>query len=398
MSMYAQPLSDKDRAQLDAFRSFLATEKDSAVGYPCNQNFDYSELNDLLAYSINNVGDPYAGSNFRMNSHAFEREVLDFFAQLLEAPQDDYWGYVTNGGTEGNMYGLYLARELHPEGMVYFSEDTHYSVAKILRVLHTRNIMIKSQPNGEMDYDDLRETLRIHRDVTPIVFANLGTTMTGAIDDVKKINDIFQDLALSRHYIHADAALSGMILPFVNNPQPYRFSDGIDSVSVSGHKLIGSPLPSGVVLARKRYVDRIARSVEYVGVLDTTLTGSRNAITPIYLWYAIKRHGVEGFRRVVRRSLELADYAIEQFREAGIEAWRNPNSITVVFPRPPAEVMDRWQIAPYRKIAHIITLPHVDESAIDRLVDQIASAEPPPEALPARVPLNRPSTDFGTVP
>jgi histidine decarboxylase len=40
-------------------------------------------------------------------------------------------------------------------------------VAKILRLQHTRNIMIKSQPDGQMDYDDLRETLRIHRDVTP---------------------------------------------------------------------------------------------------------------------------------------------------------------------------------------------------------------------------------------
>ncbi len=399
MSFYAQPLSAEDQARLDELRAYLALEKRSAVGYPCNQNFDYSALNDLLGYSLNNVGDPYAGSNFRMNSHPFEREVLGWFAELLDAPPDDYWGYVTNGGTEGNMYGLYLARELFPEAMVYFSEDTHYSVAKILRVLHTRNIMIKSQPNGEMDYDDLRETLRIHRDVVPIVFANLGTTMTGAVDDVCKINAIFEDLAIGQHYIHADAALSGLILPFVKNPQAHRFSDGIDSISISGHKLIGSPIPSGVVLARKHHVDRIARSVEYVGVLDTTLTGSRNGLSPLYIWYAIKRHGVEGFRRVVERSLALAEYAIAKFKAAGIEAWRNPDSITVVFPRPPVAVMDRWQIAPYKKIAHIITLPHVDEPTIDRLVDQIASAQPATEcALPARPPLPRPEAGTGEWP
>ena len=40
-----------------------------------------------------------------------------------------------------------------------------------------RHIMIRSQPNGEIDYDDLRETVRIRRDVPPIVFANIGTTM-----------------------------------------------------------------------------------------------------------------------------------------------------------------------------------------------------------------------------
>lgn len=206
--------------------------------------------------------------------------------------------------------------------------------------------------------------------------AFIANNVTGAVDDIGQINKIFDDMALTQHYIHGDAALNGMILPFVPDPKPYRFSDGVDSLSVSGHKLIGSPIPSGIVLARKQNVDRIARSIEYVGALDTTLTGSRNALSPLYLWYAIKRYGRQGFADIVHRSLELADYAIAKFKEAGIEAWRNPNSITVVFPRPPAAIMRRWQIAPYRKIAHIITLPHVDEQTTDRLVDDIATATP----------------------
>ena len=134
----------------------------------------------------------------------------------------------------------------------------------------------RSQDNGEIDYDDLYETIRINRDVPAIMMANIGTTMKGAIDDVGKIRDILNDLAVTRSYLHADAALSGMILPFVDDPQPY----GFDSVSVSGHKMVGSPLPCGVALTRREYVSRIARAIEYVGVLDTTLTGSRNALTP----------------------------------------------------------------------------------------------------------------------
>ena len=51
-------------------------------------------------------------------------------------------------------------------------------------------------------------------------------------------------------------------------------------MAISGHKMIGSPLPCGVALTRRDYVSRIARSIEYVGVLDTTLTGSRNASRP----------------------------------------------------------------------------------------------------------------------
>lgn len=370
---YSRPLSAEDSQRLQDLYQRLSGLQSSFVGYPCNQDFDYSELYPFLSFIMNNVGDPYADSNFRINTHDIEREVLDDIAALLHADMSDHWGYITSGGTEGNMYGLYLGRELYPEGIVYYSEDTHYSVAKILRVLHTRSIMIKSSDNGEMDYEDLHETLKIHRDSPPIMFANIGTTMTGAIDQVSMLTEIMNDLAIPAHYIHCDAALSGFILPFVDDPPSFDFASGIDSISVSGHKLLGSPVPYGIVLARTRHVERIARSVEYVGVLDTTIGGSRNAFSPLILWYALRRYGQDGLRQLVARCLTLADYAIETFKQYGIEAWRHKHSITVVFPRPSANILQRWQIAPCRNISHIITLPHVNEDMINQLAGEIAA-------------------------
>jgi len=371
---FTHPLSPADRERLDQLRVRLEADRPTFVGYPCNQLPDFSELASFLRYMVNNVGDPFAGrGHIRQQTHDFEREVIHEFARLTHAPDGDYWGYVTNGGTEGNMYGLYLARELLPEGMVYFSEDTHYSVAKILRVLHARNIMIKSQPNGELDYQDLKETLRIHRDVPPIIFANIGTTMKGAVDDLARIRGIFEELAVQHYYVHADAALSGLILPFVADPPPFDFAGGAHSLSISGHKMIGSPVPCGVVLALKQHVDRIARSVEYVGVLDTTLSGSRSAINPLILWYALRRAGPDGFRRTIEGCLARADYAMARFAAVGIPAWRNRHSITVVFPRPSEEVFQKWQVAPYREIGHLITMPHVTEAIIDAFVADVAA-------------------------
>ena len=277
-----------------------------------------------MQHSANNVGDPFHDSLYRVNTHEFEREVVTKFANLMRHSPDETWGYVTSGGTGGNMYGLYIAREMFPEGVVYFSQDTHYSVRKNLRVLNYRNIMIRSLDNGEIDYDDLRETIRINRHLPVVVMANIGTTMKGAVDDLDKIREIFDELAISSSYIHADAALSGMILPFVDDPQPFGFDAGIDSIAISGHKMIGSPLPSGVVLTKSDYVGRVARSIEYVGAMDTTLSGSRNALTPLMLWYAFEQHGLEGFRGIVHESLAVAQYAVDKFNENGIPAWRNP--------------------------------------------------------------------------
>ena len=357
------------QGRLDALLREFEGLRAHNVGYPCNQDFDYSELLPFMAYCANNVGDPFHDSNFQSNTHEMEREVINIFADLMRLSREDAWGYVTSGGTEGNMYGLYMGREAFPDGIAYFSQDTHYSVVKILRLLKMRNIMIKSQDNGEIDYDDLYETVRINRDVPAIFVANIGTTMKGAVDDVGRMKGIVDDLAITSYYIHADAALSGMILPFVEEPQPYGFDAGVDSVAVSGHKMIGSPMPCGVALTKREYVGRVARSIEYVGVLDTTLTGSRNAITPLMLWYALRQRGLDGIRDMVRECVDVAKYAVSRFNDSGIPAWRNKNSVTVVFPRPSDEVVRKWQLAPYEDIAHLITMPHVTRGKVDIVVD-----------------------------
>ena len=348
------------------------------VGYPTNQNFDYSPLIPFLKYSINNVGDPFHQTNYWANTHEFEREVILHFAQLTGLEPDNAWGYVTSGGTEGNMYGLYLARELHPDGMLYFSEEAHYSILKSARVLNMPHTTVKRRTDGEIDYDDLRDMLTVHQDRPAIILATIGTTMRGAVDDIPTNRQIIDELGIGEHYIHADAALSGMILPYVDDPQPFGFDAGINSISISGHKLIGAPLPCGVVVTRNDIAERVGRAIEYVGIHDTTLSGSRSGISPLMLWYAINTYHEDGFRDMINGMLETAEYAVKRFNEHGINAWRHRNSPTVVFDRPSPEVFDRWQIAPEDEVAHIITMPHVDFETIDRLVADCSSPRPEP--------------------
>jgi histidine decarboxylase len=372
--MATDRLSQNDQEHLDDLYQYICDEFRTFVGYPCRGDLDYTELVRFLHYPINNVGDPFVPSTYRLHTREIELEVLEWFAKLTHAPADDYWGYVTNGGTEGNIYGLFLARELYPNGVVYYPEETHYSVSKNLRVLNMRHIMVRSQHSGEVDYDDLYETLRIHRDVPPIIFANAGTTMTEAVDDIGRIRGMLRSLAIPQSYIHCDAALAGMTLPFIDGSPVCDFRAGIDSISISGHKFIGSPIPCGIVITRRRHVNQIARLIEYVGTLDTTLTGSRNGITPLFLWYAIRKAGHEGFRRQVAKCIDKAEYAIAKFAEIGVDAWRNPCAITVVFPRPPEAVLDKWQIAVHGDRAHIITLQSITREQIDQLVADIAAA------------------------
>ena len=54
--------------------------------------------------------------------------------------------------------------------------------------------MIRSLDNGEIDYEDLRESLRVNPHTPPIIVANIGTTMKGAIDNLDTIRKILAGL------------------------------------------------------------------------------------------------------------------------------------------------------------------------------------------------------------
>ena len=361
-------MNQKDSKRLSNLLADLHNQRQTFVGYPCNSDFDYSELFDFLSLPLNNVGDPFSPGTYHTNTRAFEHEVMDWFANLNNAPMDNYWGYVTNGGTEGNMYGLYLARELYPKGVVYYSQDTHYSVSKNIRMLGMEHVMIKSRRNGEMDYDDLNHMVSTWRSAPPIIFANIGTTMKEGFDNIESIKKVLKQCAVPEYYIHCDAALSGMTLPFIDDAPKYDFTTGVQSMSISGHKFIGSPIPCGIVLALKSNVGRIARAVEYVGTLDNTVTGSRNGFTPLLLWYAIKNNGYNGFKRLVKNCIRTAEYAVKKFYDSGIKAWKNEHAITIVFPTPSGDVVKKWQLAVQDGIAHMICTPHVTKDMIDDLV------------------------------
>ncbi len=364
-------VSPEDTARLDEAYRKLEERSSKFLGYPCNLLYDYTELLRFFNLSINNVGDPFVESLYGVNTRDFEQEVLSFFMELYHAPKDDSWGYVTNGGTEGNMYGLYLARESHPNGIVYFSQDTHYSISKIVKVLGMRNIMIRSQENGEIDYADLEEMIKIHRDHPAIIVANIGTTVRGAIDRVDKITAILEREVATKYYIHCDAALGGMILPFTPGAPLFDFRTPVSSIAVSGHKMIGSPFPSGVVIARKKNVERVQQNVEYIGTLDTTLSGSRNGHSVLLLWYALKKFGRDGFQKMVESCLAMTAYTVEQLHAVPWEAVAAPYYNTVVIKRPPEEIVKKWQLAVEKDIAHILVMPHVAKERIDGLITDL---------------------------
>ena len=444
-------LTDAQRA--DALQQLLAyqtQQKAYTLGFQANQAIQYqADLQPFLDFHINNVGDPFQTGSFTLNSKWMERAVLDYYARLWNArwphdPHDpeSYWGYVlTMGSTEGNLYGLWNGRDYLagkcllddpaaaqeaqeasrdgrsrtvPQRIVYqqaqptqeqphafspvafYSEDTHYSVVKAMRILGITTFYeigtneypgqcpltadgswpheVPSTSGGEGPGSiDLRALAVLveffaKKGYPILINFNYGTTFKGAYDDVegaeRVLMPIFEKYGLAEReivyqdghrdkrrgfWIHVDAALGGAYMPFLELAQAagrfpqagprfdFRLSS-VHSIVMSGHKWIGAPWPCGVFMTKTKYLLLPPARPQYIGSADSTLAGSRNGFSAIVLWDFLARHSQEAQIERAIHLQQLADYALYRLRQLETrrgDLWvaRTPLSLTIRFRR-----------------------------------------------------------------
>ncbi|MGC4750142.1 histidine decarboxylase [Micromonospora sp. DT201] len=383
--------ADLSRAPIDVtvVIDHLIHEADAAaptsIGFPGAVDLDYGEVLTRLGNRLwNNIGDPTDLGGIA-HTRVLERAVIAWVADTLAMPRDDRWGYVTTGGTEGNLSALHAAYRRHPSARVYYSTAAHYSIPKIVHLLGARGVVVNANPGGEMDYAHLAAQVRRRRRWPAIVVATAGTTLTEAVDDTASIRAVLDEHEVIGH-LHVDAALSG--IPLALDGQ-LRLDDGsgIGSIAISGHKFLGVPTPCGVVLNRES-VRKYGNQIPYTDTLDTTITGSRCGLAAALLWHAIAALGHEGHRWRATQARRLAAYAVDQLTAVGWPAWRYPHAFTVVLPTPPEQVRKKWLLACDGAVSHLICMPGITHGQIDAFVADLAAT-----AQPRLIPRPRPRPD-----
>ncbi|MEH2162888.1 MAG: histidine decarboxylase [Nostoc sp.] len=363
-------MSSKVAKELADFLLQIEQRSQFHAGYPYNLNCDYSPLGKFFNHLLNNAGDPYIEPDFGLHSRKFEQEVLSFFAHLYKIAENQFWGYVTAGGTEGNLYGIFLAREIYPNGILYSSQDSHYSIPKAAKLFRIQHNLVNSQINGEIDYDHFEQLLSENRSYPAIINLNIGTTVKGAIDNLDKVLEILERNQIKDYYIHCDAALSGLILPFLDGAPQVNFQKPIDSIAISA-KFIGSPLPCGVVLTKKKWVEKVETEIEYIGSKDTTILGSRNGHTPLILWYAIQTRGYDRLTIEANICIKNAQYLYQQLQIREYPCMLNSFSNTVVFQKPSQKLIKKWQLAVFENWAHIIVMQNIGREKINIFINEL---------------------------
>ncbi|MEV7230947.1 histidine decarboxylase [Polymorphospora sp. NPDC051019] len=346
-----------------------------SIGYPAATDFDFAELAPLMGRKLlNNVGDPYTDGASPGHTKPAERQVVEILADLFRAG-DHRWGYVTTGATEGNLWALREARRRYPDGLVIHTTAAHYSVPKAVDLLAMPSVVVATDDRGEMDYTDLRRRLTKHPGRSALVVATAGTTMTEACDDLRQITAVLDDIGVPARYVHVDAALAGIPLALLEPDQRPGFdlADGANSIVVSGHKFLGTPMPCGVLVTTAAAPTQAP--VSYIGSPDTTITGSRNGHAPLILRAALQRHGLTGLRHRAEQARALAAHTVDRLTEIGWPARRNQHAFTVVLDRPPPPaVAARWSIPTENRRSHIVCMPGLTQHDLDRFVNELRNA------------------------
>lgn len=356
--------------EIEVWLKGLGRIAEKSIGYPLSKSLEHAWLPLLLQFPLNNLGDPYIDGTYSLNSKKFERKVIEFLSQQFRAPAGT-WGYVTSCGSEGNLFGLYAARKYLPTAPVFMSDATHYSLAKACDLLRMQAICVRSTWQGEIDYADLSDKLRDNAHGSAIVVANAGTTMHEARDDVPTIRSLLALHGVQLAHVHVDAALAGAYLPFMAPHHCFDFQDGADSISVSGHKFFGSPVPCGAVLVREERKALVGKDVAYLGSVDSTIGGSRNAIAPAILWALISELGCDGLAARYRECENLASALVEALVGIGINAWKHPGALTVVMPRVSDALIARWDLASDQQWSHVIVMPGIIWTTLEAFIEDV---------------------------
>ncbi len=89
---------------------------------------------------------------------AMEKELVRELAGMFRLPPATL-GHLTSSGTIANLEALWVARELHPDRAIAYSEEAHYTHARMCGVLGVEAVPVPADDAGRIDLDALEREL-----------------------------------------------------------------------------------------------------------------------------------------------------------------------------------------------------------------------------------------------
>lgn len=282
-----------------------------------------------------------------------------------------------------------IVQQLLTPTIFYSKGHTHYSIPKIAEIQRLNIKPVISNEDGSLSLSNFKKELIFHLAAHPycpiIVIANIGTTVTGAIDDVPGIKKILEETKPKPNYtIHMDGALTGFVMPIIKpfgDVANYFDAIGANTLAVSAHKYPGLSQPCGILLALRVFFEKAfeksERSIDYVGnILDVTITGSRSGLNVLMFYNALITMGLhqnnDKLKKMVDENVENGNYLRDRLIEIyGKDKVKFPFHFNVIFPRPSAELAKKYQLMLTGENATICVLTNANKNLLNQFIHDL---------------------------
>lgn len=271
-----------------------------------------------------------------------EKELIAEYAQLFGFK--DHMGHLTTSGTIANFEALLISREIHPDKSIAFSDQAHYTHARVCGWLKINPVKIASDKLGKMEMTVLENELKSENIGTLVV--TLSTTSLGAIDDLEKI------LELKKKYgfrIHADAAYGGYFRLISSKNQKLKLFNLIsecDSITFDPHKQGLQPYGCGCVIFRDSSVGRYYKhdspytyfTSKELHLGEISVECSRAGAAAAALWFTHKIFPLQaeiGMGPIIQKTMEAAQLFADYLENSSkFSLYINPETnIVTYFPK-----------------------------------------------------------------
>jgi len=383
-----------EREIIAILEKFYGLPKDGVRGYVTTGGTEgnFASLWWSKRYLINKALDVLIERDNTIKLLLKKEQELD--ASLVKIPNNDYptrIAHLQNIIDTKNVIAenRNVVQQLLTPTVFYSKGHTHYSIPKISEVLRLNVRPVLPNEDGSINLSNLKKELLLHSGAHPygpiIVIANIGTTITGAIDDVPGIKKILDEtLPMANFTIHMDGALTGFVLPILKpfgEIDDYFNALGVNTLAVSAHKYPGLSQPCGIVLAEKNFFlkafEKSERAIDYVGnIIDVTITGSRSGLNVLMFYNALRTlgldKGVEKLTKMVHGNMENARYLYQKLVAMyGAENVLYPYHFNVIFPRPSQAMARKYQLMLTGNNATICVLTNVTKKLIDQFIAEL---------------------------
>lgn len=284
---------------------------------------------DALASGFNVFNGTWLGGSA---AAALELVVVDWFRRFCGFPETA-GGLFVSGGSAANLTALYAARrsklgDRFENGVIYFSDQTHSSIERALRVIGFAPEQCRKIPSNdrfELPLESLHDAIRSDKEagLRPFcVVANAGTTNTGAVDPLAELAALCREENL---WLHADGAYGAAAVICDRGREKLRGLDLADSLSLDPHKWLFQPFECGCVLLRDAallksafqlkpdYLRDVHRDASETNPADYGIQLTRG-FRALKVWLSINTFGMAAFRAAVTRGFELAEFAEKELR------------------------------------------------------------------------------------